>query len=220
MSRIVKHYLIAFLFCCTISFGQTITLPVELVYFNYQLTGSNVLLSWGTATEVNNFGFNVERYSDSTWDDISFVQGNGTSNSPKDYSFKDSTVISGKTYLYRLKQIDNTGDIKYSDTLTVSVISGIKKIKNNLPADFSILQNYPNPFNPSTNIRIELPKSDKVIFKVYDNLGNLILEKYYGYKQPGIYTINFDGSALSSGVYYYSVTAGKYSQTRSMVLLK
>ena len=220
MKVFLKYYLIVFSICGVRLFGQTATLPVELVYFNYQLVGSSVLLNWGTATEVNNYGFNVERYSGSTWYNIAFVQGSGTSNSPKYYSFKDTSVVTGNTYLYRLKQIDNTGDIKYSDTLVVSTMSGIKKIINTFPGNFYVSQNYPNPFNPVTNIKIELPQSSEIIFRVYDNLGKQLIENDYGITLPGVYTISFDGSRLSSGVYYYSVAAGQFYQARSMILLK
>ena len=202
------------------AFGQQETMPIELIYFNYQLTGLAVLLSWGTATEVNNYGFNVERYSDSLWQTVTFVMGSGTSNSPKYYSFNDTTVASGKTYLYRLKQIDNDGSYKYFDTLVVSIISGIKKNTNIPPLNFSVSQNFPNPFNPVTNIKLELPQSAEIIFRVYNIAGQLVFEDRYANVLPGSYTISFDGSRLSSGVYYYSVTAGRYFQTKSMVLLK
>ncbi len=209
----------SFIFCTNI-FGQSITLPVELVYFTYKIVDTYVLLNWRTATEVNNYGFNVERYSDSTWKVITFVPGNGTSNSPIDYSYEDTTAEAGKTYLYRLQQIDNIGDYKYSDTLIVSVVSGIKKNKITVPGSYLVSQNYPNPFNPSTNIKINLPESNKLIFKVYDGLGRLVFEKDYGYKSPGMHTINFYDSNLSSGVYYYSVIAGDNIQTKKMLLLK
>ncbi len=211
------------LFICPVlcsAFGQQETMPVELIYFNYQLTGLAVLLSWGTATEVNNYGFNVERNSGSLWQTITFVMGSGTSNSPKYYSFYDTTVASGKTYLYRLKQIDNDGSYKYSDTLVVSIISGIKKNKNIPPLNFSVSQNFPNPFNPVTNIKLELPQSAEIIFRVYNIAGQLVFEDHYANVLPGSYTISFDGSGLSSGVYYYYVTAGRYSQAKLMVLLK
>ena len=75
MSRIIKYCIIVFAIGNIRLTGQTITLPVELVYFNYNMVDSEVLLSWGTATEVNNYGFNVDRYSDSTWQIIGFVFG-------------------------------------------------------------------------------------------------------------------------------------------------
>ncbi len=202
-------------------YSQIVHLPVELVYFNFQILDSTkVLLNWGTATEVDNYGFSVERYSDSTWASIIFIQGHGNSNVPNYYSCVDSTIEAGKTFLYRLKQIDVNGGIKYSDTLTVSIISDIKKENNNYPKNFFVSQNYPNPFNPSTNIRVEISEVSEIIFKVYDSQGKMVLERNYGEKMPGVYLISFNASNFSSGIYYYSIFAGTYWQTHPMILLK
>lgn len=202
-------------------YSQIVHLPVELVYFNFQILDSTkVLLNWGTATEVDNYGFSVERYSDSTWASIIFIQGHGNSNVPNYYSYVDSTIIVGKTFLYRLKQMDVNGGIKYSDTLVVSIISGIKKENSLTPKNFFVSQNYPNPFNPSTNIRVEIPERNEIIFRVYDLLGKVISKKNYGEKSPGAYLITFNGSRLSSGIYYFSVSSGNYSKYQSMILLK
>ena len=220
--RRILFYIVLLIFSNKINlYSQVITLPVELVYFNFQILDSTkILLNWETATEVDNYGFSVERYSDSTWASIIFIQGHGNSNVPNYYSCVDSTIIVGKTFLYRLKQIDVNGGIKYSDTLIVSIISDIKKENNLTPKNFFVSQNYPNPFNPSTNIRVEIPEVNEIILKVYDSLGKMVLERNYGEKMPGVYLISFNASHLSSGVYYYSVSYGNYSKYQSMVLLK
>ncbi len=220
MKYFFRYFLIFCIFYCANTFGQSITMPVELIYFNFKIADAHVLLNWSTATEVNNFGFVVEKYYKSKWDSLTFVPGAGTSNSPKEYSYEDTTVKIGNTYLYRLKQIDNIGDYKYSDTLVVSVVSGIKKNKIIIPGSFLVSQNYPNPFNPSTNINIVLPASNDIIFKVYDDIGRLVFEKNYGFKSPGSYILSFYKPDLSSGVYFYSIKAGQFIQTKSMVLLK
>ncbi len=123
-------------------------LPVELTSFSAATIGSTIKLNWQTATEVNNYGFEVERRALSAerqaWEKIGFVNGNGNSNSPKDYSFVDDKVSSGK-YSYRLKQIDNDGQFEYSKTINVD-FNGVKK--------FELSQNYPNPFNPTTTITL------------------------------------------------------------------
>lgn len=221
MKHVFKYLVLSILLSTNDLFSQIITLPVELVHFNFQLEDSSkVLLNWETATETNNAGFDVQRYFGNVWETLTFIPGAGTSNSPKYYNFLDTTIVTGNIYLYRLKQIDNVGDFIYSDTLIVSIISDIKKESDTNPNNFFVSQNYPNPFNPSTNIRVEIPKANEIILKVYDTLGKLVLERNYGDKMPGVYLISFDASHLSSGIYFYSISCGKDFKAQSMVLLK
>jgi len=200
-------------------------LPVELVSFNSIVSDNKVELNWITATEVNNYGFEVERgigqkaIGNSAWEKIGFVQGNGNSNSPKEYRFTDNTTTSG-LYAYRLKQLDNDGTFKYSETIEVLV--------SQIPNDFSLNQNYPNPFNPATKIRYSIPlvetqsseAAQNVLLKVYDVLGNEVATLVNEKKPAGVYETNFDASKLSSGIYLYKIQAGSFVQTRKMMLLK
>ena len=91
---------------------------------------------------------------------------------------------------------------------------------NNIPLKYNLKQNYPNPFNPSTTIEFTLPKSEFVELKIYNILGKevstLVLKKL----NQGKHTCTFDGSRLASGVYYYQLTAGDYTEVKKMVLLK
>ncbi len=107
-------------------------IPVELTSFAATTDNLNAKLTWKTATEVNNYGFDIERRlvetvrsqsqtSTLNWGKIGFVKGNGTSNSPKEYSYTDASVASG-AYAYRLKQIDNCGAFKYSQEAEVTVV--------------------------------------------------------------------------------------------------
>ena len=211
--------LAAILLSPALLFGQ-VHLPVQLVYFRFSLSDSTVNLEWGTATEVQCYGFNIERNFDNNWTTVGFVPGHGDSNIPWDYSLKDTETIYGNTYLYRLKQIDLNGQFVYSDTLPVSVITVINKIGESLPKVFSVSPNYPNPFNPTTNIDVKISKGSEITLNVFDVRGRLVLNKNYGERLPGIYSISFDGSNLSSGVYYYSISAGEFRQSRAMVLIK
>ena len=189
-------------------------LPVELVSFNAIVVKDKIELNWKTATELNNYGFEIERASASlsmTWQKIGFVQGNGNSNSPKEYSFTDPSVTSG-SYAYRLKQMDNDGTFKYSDMVEVTV--------NHIPNDYSLNQNYPNPFNPSTTIAYDIPKTSLVRISVYDILGKEIKLLVNTEKNPGHYEIIFDAKDLAGGIYYYSIRAGEFSQSKKMILLK
>ena len=192
-------------------------LPVELVSFNSIVSDNKVELNWITATEVNNYGFEVERgigqkaIGNSAWEKIGFVQGNGNSNSPKEYRFTDNTTTSG-LYAYRLKQIDNDGTFKYSETIEVLV--------SQIPNDFSLNQNYPNPFNPSTTISYDIPKTSFVKISVNDILGKEIKTLVNEQNNSGHYEIIFDAKELAAGIYYYTISAGEFKQSRKMILLK
>ena len=100
------------------------------------------------------------------------------------------------------------------------VIVGVDPINNNTPDRFSLSQNYPNPFNPVTKIRYEIPKQSFVIMKVFDITGREVAELVGGIRGAGVYEVDFDGSALSSGTYFYRIQAGDFVQVKKMVLLK
>jgi len=208
----------------TASFGGQ--LPVELTSFTANTSNGIIQLKWTTATEVNNYGFSVERSEASLnnpesgassyiWETIGFVQGHGNSNSPKEYSFTDDLNLAftpNLNYLhYRLKQIDNDGQYKYSDVIEISNIA---------PSKFQLFQNYPNPFNPSTTICYSIPQKSKVALKVFDVLGTEVTTLVNEEKEAGVYTAEFNNAGLSSGVYFYSLTADKYSSIKKFVLLK
>ena len=136
-------------------------LPIELVSFSAAILNNSVELNWQTATEVNNYGFNVECTIDNTkWDVIGFVQGHGTTNSPKEYSFSDTLdlTLNLTQASYRLKQIDNDGTFAYSKGVTVDLTS-ITSVDDIVQYTFALEQNYPNPFNPSTTIVFTVPTS-------------------------------------------------------------
>jgi hypothetical protein len=201
-------------------------LPVELTSFTAISNGSKVELKWQTATEVNNYGFSVERSEASLnnpesgascyiWETIGFVQGHGNSNSPKEYFFTDDLNLAftpNLNYLhYRLKQIDNDGQYKYSDVVEISNIA---------PSKFQLFQNYPNPFNPSTTISYSIPQTSKVILKVFGVLGTEVTTLVNEEKEAGIYNVEFNSTGLSSGVYFYSLAAGGFNSIRKFVLMK
>jgi photosystem II stability/assembly factor-like uncharacterized protein len=97
---------------------------------------------------------------------------------------------------------------------------GIAPVSNQIPSSFKLMQNYPNPFNPTTNIRFDLPKSGFVKLVVYDEMGKVVSVLINGEMKAGSYSIGFDGSNLSSGVYFYKFYSGSFSETKKMILSK
>ncbi len=183
-------------------------LPVELTSFTAASTGSaTVVLKWTTATEVNNYGFEIEASTSSAtgWENVGFVEGHGNSNSPKEYSYIDN---SGATS-YRLKQVDTDGSFEYSDVVTVAGNS-VNKLN----------QNYPNPFNPTTQISFSIAKVSNVSISVYNALGQKVAEVLNQNMNAGSHTVNFNGSNLASGFYFYRLETPNYSKTMKMMLIK
>ncbi len=192
------------------------TVPVELVNFKF-VSG---LLKWTTASETNNFGFEIQRCrsENDQFVQIGFVPGAGTTVIPQYYEFQD-TVQKG-SYYYRLKQIDTDGSFEFSKI--------IKAVYSN-PTSFVLFQNYPNPFNPSTTITFQVPDNfsstqiDNMTMTIYNSLGQEVIVLFNDRKRPGSYQLQWNGvdklgKPVSSGIYFYQLKAGEKVQTRRMLL--
>lgn len=99
-------------------------------------------------------------------------------------------------------------------------LTGIQQIGNEIPGEFSLNQNYPNPFNPGSVISFQLPVNGFTMLKVYDNLGREVRTLVNAEMKAGKYEVSFDGSGLSSGVYFYKLVTGGFNETKKMVLVK
>lgn len=110
----------------------------------------------------------------------------------------------------------NGNVIKLTDTL--SVLTGISS--NNIPNSFSLEQNYPNPFNPSTLIKYSVAENVPVRLSVFDILGREVGVPVNEYKTAGSYEVSFNGDNLSTGVYYYRLDAGNFTETKKMLMVK
>lgn len=187
-------------------------LPVTLSLFNASTEKNNVKLFWKTATELNNSGFQVQRRSEGNeWIVLTFVQGNGTTNEPVEYLYNDTKLLPGK-YFYRLKQTDYNGNYEYFNLALPVIISK--------PNEFKISQSYPNPSNPKCNIDFQVPENIKVNISVYDLLGKLVAVLVNDIKEAGLHTVEFNGADLSSGTYFYVISAGTFKEIKKLVLVK
>ncbi|MBN8570511.1 MAG: T9SS type A sorting domain-containing protein, partial [Ignavibacteria bacterium] len=194
-------------------------LPVELSAFTSSINTRDVKLNWVTTYENNNAGFDIERSikneGKAEWKKIGHMQGAGTTNNATTYNFEDRKLETGK-YAYRLKQIDYNGTYKYYELIN-EVIVGV-------PDKYSLSQNYPNPFNPSTKIDYNLPYDSKVEIRMYDMTGKEVASIVNVIQHAGYYTVNFNGANLSSGTYFYRITAeggnNKFATTKKMMLVK
>lgn len=103
---------------------------------------------------------------------------------------------------------------------SIEPVIGINNITSFISDDYNLFQNYPNPFNPVTNIQFSLPKDNFVTLKIYNISGEELFTLVSENKSAGTYQVLFDGNDLSSGIYFYKLSAGRYAQTRKMTLIK
>jgi len=194
-------------------------LPVQMTSFVATSTRLDAFLRWSTSTEVDNFGFEIERraVSDSqlksmTWSRVGFVPGSGTSSSPREYAFVDTDVPAGR-YAYRLRQVDHSGAGFYFAASEVEIGAAPKR--------FSMGENYPNPFNPSTTIEFTLPEEGRASLKVFNMIGQEVATLFDKTAEAGrLYRATFSASSLPSGLYFYRLEFGKQSIVKRMMFVK
>lgn len=109
---------------------------------------------------------------------------------------------------------------KQDSLVTRDITTEVKDIITTTPEEYSLLQNYPNPFNPSTNFKFSLARSQFTTLKIYDVLGRVVATLVNEVMQPGEYSVKWEASNNPSGVYFYRLNAGYYTQTRKLLLLK
>ena len=192
-------------------------LPVSLSSFTYSADKRNVTLMWVTEWELNNRGFRIERMriDENAWKEISFINGKGTSNVSNGYMYKDEK-LKAADYKYRQRQEDYNGNYEYYELGSVVKISP--------PKNFDMGQNYPNPGNPKCKINFEMPVNGKVTIKLYDITGSEVYTLLNETREADYYTVEFDGSNIASGVYFYRIIASgegqSFTKTMKMVIVK
>jgi hypothetical protein len=184
-------------------------LPIQLASFVGSYVENGAKLEWSTISEVNNYGFNVQRQSGNEYVNIGFVEGKGV---PSTYEYIDAQA--GTTY--RLEQIDNDGLTTYYGPIMLNPNS----VGDNIPAVFALNQNYPNPFNPSTVINYQLATDNYTTLEVYNLIGKEVATLVNGYVTAGSHQVTFDGSHLTSGMYFYKLQSGNNVEVRKLTLVK
>jgi M6 family metalloprotease-like protein len=205
-------------------FRSNSALPIQLASFTADAKGLAVTLNWKTATEINNFGFEVEKDTarvQQVFASIpgSFTPGQGTTLVPHTYTFVDGNVAPGK-WAYRLKQIDLDGTVHVFESKLVDLTTTEAGNETGAPTIYVLQQNYPNPFNPSTTIRYGLPKRSHVTLTVFNVPGQQVAQLVNGEMESGYHAVKFDASGLSSGVYFYRLRAGDFVETRRFLLIR
>ena len=197
-------------------------LPVQLASFTAaQLSSHAVRLDWMTLSEINNFGFEVQKSRDSLsqFETLpnSFVPGHGTTTEPQTYSFTDSVTLLGK-WFYRLRQIDLGGPVFSSEPIRVDIVASVE---GRAPIEFALHQNFPNPFNPETIVKFSVATTAQARVSLFNLLGQRVVTFYDDIAEAGrLYKVKVNGRGLTSGVYYYRLESGGKSLLRKMLLLK
>ena len=133
-----------------------------------------------------------------------------------------STVVSELEIYYNPTNGDRLRAATFGRGLWETPVSttGISVVSTELPFDYSLGQNYPNPFNPVTKINFQIPSKGNVTMKVFNQLGQEVAVLVNKVMNAGSYSVDFDASKLSSGVYFYKLTTGGFTQTKKMLFIK
>ncbi|MGE5807424.1 MAG: right-handed parallel beta-helix repeat-containing protein [Ignavibacteria bacterium] len=193
------------------AFETGLNVPVELTAFSASVSGELIVLNWTTATELNNYGFEIQKKFVNEFTTVGFVKGSGSSVEQHQYHFIDKNIAPGFNS-YRLRQIDFNGSSSYSNEI---------RINFNGPYKFNLSQNYPNPFNPVTLISFSLAENEPVSLLIYNMLGEkaaVLIDNEM--KEPGYYKLNFNAENLSSGTYFYVLRQGEKMLSKKMILIK
>ncbi len=198
-------------------FEITAPLAVTLQGFDARMDDGNAVLHWKTTMEVGTQGYNLYRstrredgyepVNDKLIEAAGHVSGG-------EYTYRDKLLVGNQTYYYRLEEVAGN---------TEPTVFGPFEVRFSVV--FSLGQNAPNPFNPSTTIRYSVPTRTAVTLTIYDVAGRAVKTLVDEVKNPNAYTVtwrgtNDRGEPVASGVYFYRIIAGKYHDTKKMVLLK
>lgn len=214
--------------------------PVELSFFDARGRAAGVDLFWETASEKNNVGFHVERRAvkevtnltgkaalscidetskaENPWKSVGFVNGAGNSNTTKNYKYFDADVTSGTSYEYRLRQVDASGSMNFSNIVSVEFGSA---------SEVALNSSFPNPTAGKTTFTFTIPSSSKVKLEVYDLMGNVVKTVYNnvvaGQQTP--YAVEWDGRGedgvdVASGSYVYKLTVGETVLSKTLTIVR
>lgn len=190
-------------------------LPVEVSTFYIKNNKNTITLFWETETELDLSHFEIERLasridSQRNWEKVAEIKSMGNSSSIKNYSFEDKGLNTGK-YAYRLKMIENSGNVKYSGEIETEIAS---------PSGYELYQNFPNPFNPTTTISFTVPNNSWISLDIFSITGErieTIVDRFY---ESGYYHISYNGSKLSSGFYICRLTGENYTKSIKLTIMK
>ncbi len=199
--------------CCplhiTVSGDQP--LPVELVGLTATAGNGTVRIDWTTRAESNILEYSLMRGSE----EVARISGMGDSPTGHHYSYVDNSVVNGETYTYSLSALTMDGA-----TIVFRATANATPTSSPVVTEYNLAQNYPNPFNPTTSITYSVKEAGAVTLKVFSVDGREVATLVNENQDANVYTVNFDGKGLASGVYMYTLEVNGFSATHKMVLMK
>jgi len=199
-------------------------IPIELSAFEGYSRANGIELFWETATETNNKGFYVDKSiknekGEQTWDNLTFVEGAGNSNSIKQYGYTDKNVENNTTYLYRLRQIDMDNSVE-CETRVEAI-----EVEYNFDGDIALEPNSPNPFSASTEISFRLAQKADIKLEIVDVFGNVVKTLANGTHTAAKHAYNWygdteNGNLAAPGSYIYRLTIGDKVKIGKMTLVR
>lgn len=194
--------------------------PVTLSSFTATSQRGSVEVKWTSQSEVSTLAYHLYRGESERgqFSEVASLDAQGSSQSPVDYRWVDMDVVPGRTYYYKLADVDYQGNTTYHDPVLVSA-------DGSMPASYGVMPNYPNPFNASTSIAYQIPTAGHVSLVIYDVLGRTVRHLVGSHQKAGSHTVQWDsrddkGREVKSGVYFYIFEAGSFSETHKMVLTR
>jgi len=197
----------------TATYQNRLYLPVEMAGFEVKQSESTFVLSWSTASETNNAGFDVQRSIDGgAFKTIGFREGVGTTEQARTYRFTDASVpFEASTIKYRLRQKDLDGTTELSSVRTVTLAP---------PGEADLLSPFPNPAPQQATIRYQLPEKAKVTLGVYNVLGQRVATLVNAEQSAGNKQRTLDTSTLGSGVYFVRMRTEDKVMTERLTVVK
>jgi len=192
-------------------------LPVELVSFQATSGDGHILLTWVTASEIDNDHFKIyRRLSGAEWMEIARVSSKGEGPTLRYYEYRDRSVRPQELYEYMIADVDNAG----IETQATEQVRQAQLAETSYPTASVLYQNYPNPFNPLTTIQYDVQCEGWVRLQVFDVTGRAVASLVDQQVSPGRYSVTFDGSDLASGLYFVVMDAQDVRATMKVVLAK
>jgi len=208
------------------------TLPVELSSFTAVITSDLcVKIAWVAQSETNHSGYNILRGENDILNSAlrlnpTLIDNGIPLGTQMSYSYTDQEAYSNMIYYYWLESIALDGSSEFYGPLTVIIGDpGLDPLPPAIPMATRLMNAFPNPFNPNTNLRYSLKEGGKVQINIYNVKGQLIKSFFAEHASPGYYQLAWDGrdqngKPVTSGIYMYQMSCGRYHETKKMILAK